>query len=341
MPAPASSLHLAAGSSKTSMSPHLSKMDSSELSSLTPSSPPLSSPARVVRPPPAYFVQSPSPDSHDTATITNSSHHSSPAGSPPRSNSNSSLGHHSHRSSSARFSGSIKHSKHGRRGYRRGPPLKEEFDAIEGESLLGRDSGEGGFIPRRCYFPAFVVGFFVLFSFFALILWAASRPQKPKITIKTIRFDEFVVQAGADNSGVATSMVTVNSTLRLTFRNTGTFFGVHVGPSLLELTYSQLTLATGNMGKFYQSRKSQRLVTVALKGSSIPVYGGGADLTSANRVSGRPVPLRLTIMVNARAYVMGKLVRPKFHKWIVCSVVMDPKKMSQALSLKDNCTSPP
>ncbi|KAK4772651.1 hypothetical protein SAY86_014426 [Trapa natans] len=117
-------------------------------------------------------------------------------------------------------------------------PSKEQFDAIEEEGLH-RDVEEGGFMPGRCYFPAFVAGIFVLFSFFALIMWGASLPQKPKITIKTIRFHEFVVQAGVDNSGVATKMVTVNSTLRLTFRNTGTFFGVHVGPSLLELSYSQ------------------------------------------------------------------------------------------------------
>lgn len=56
-----------------------------------------------------------------------------------------------------------------------------------------------------------------------------------------------MVQAGADYSGVATSMVSMNSTLRLTFRNTGTFFGVHVASSQPELSYSQLTLATGNV----------------------------------------------------------------------------------------------
>lgn len=167
---------------------HLCKTDS-EVSSLTHSSPPRSSPARGARP--AYFVQSPSRDSHDATTTTNSSHHStpaalSPAGSPPRSHSNSSLGPHSHRSSSTRFSGSLKHTKHGRRGSRRGGPWKEEFGAIEEEGLLDGDGREGGLIPRRCYFPAFVVGFFVLFSFFALILWGASRPQKPRITMKVV-----------------------------------------------------------------------------------------------------------------------------------------------------------
>lgn len=90
----------------------------------------------------------------------------------------------------------------------------------------------------------------------------------------------------------------------------------------------------GQMMKFYQSRKSQRTITVVLTGSNIPVYGGGADLSSA-----QSVPLTLTILVKARAFVLGKLVRPNFHKRIVCSVVMDPKNMSHALPLKDNCTS--
>lgn len=170
------------------MSAHLLKTDS-EVSSLTQSSPHRSSPPRGSRRPPAYIVQSPSRDSHDATTTTNSSHHStpaalSPAGSPPRSHSNSSLGPHSHRSSSTRFSGSLKQNKHGRQGSRRGVPWKGEFDAIEEEGLLDGDGRDGGFIPRRCYFPAFVAGFFVLFSFFALILWGASRPQKPKITMK-------------------------------------------------------------------------------------------------------------------------------------------------------------
>lgn len=93
------------------------------------------------------------------------------------------------------------------------------------------------------------------------------------------------------------------------------------------------------MNKFYQSRKSQRSITVMLKGSSIPVYGGGADLSSVNGVPAQPVPLTLTFLVRSRGYVLGRLVRPKFHKRIVCSVVMDPKKMATDLPLKDKCTS--
>lgn len=65
--------------------------------------------------------------------------------------------------------------------------------------------------------------------------------------MQSILFDQFVVQAGEDFSGVATSMVSMNSTVKLTFRNSATFFGVHVESTPLDLSYSQLTVATGTV----------------------------------------------------------------------------------------------
>ncbi|KAI4327444.1 hypothetical protein L6164_019904 [Bauhinia variegata] len=310
----------------------LAKTDS-EASSLSQSSPGRS-PRR-----PVYYVQSPSRDSHDGEKTTNSFQSSplqSPLGSPPHSHSNSSLGPHSRESSSTRFSRSRKSNGSNRKGSWK--PWKDQFHAIEEEGLLEGQDGAQQCLPRRCYFLAFVVGFLALFSVFSLILWGASRTQKPNITMKSIIFDQFVIQAGADSSGVATSMVSMNSSLKMTFRNTGTFFGVHVSSSSLDLSYYQLTLATGTIQKFYQSRKSQRSIRVMVKGNGIPLYGGGANLNTLNGAPVEPVPLTLSFMVRSRAYVLGKLVKPKFLKKVDCSVVMDPKKMNVPISLKNKCT---
>lgn len=92
------------------------------------------------------------------------------------------------------------------------------------------------------------------------------------------------------------------------------------------------------MGKFYQARKSQRSVIVTLRGRNIPLYGGGASLGSSNGAPIQPVPLTLNFMVRSRAYVLGKLVKPKFYRRIQCSVVIDPKKMNTAITLKNKCT---
>ncbi|CAL0312813.1 unnamed protein product [Lupinus luteus] len=312
------------------MSSMLAKSDS-ELSSLSQSSH-SRSPRR-----PAYFVQSPSRDSSNDEKTTNSFNSSpfqSPLGSPPHSHSNSSLGPHSRDSSSTRFSGARKSNGSNRKGWR---PWKEPFDTIEEEGFLDGHDDERGF-QRRCYFLGFVVGFFVLFSIFSLILWGASRPLKPVITMKSIAFDKFAIQAGADMSGLATTLVSMNSSVQLTFHNTATFFGVHVTSTPLDLTYYQLTLATGIIPKFYQSRKSQRSIRVIVKGSDIPLYGGGASLSSINGAPVDPVSMKLSLMVQSRAFVLGKLVNPKFYKKTVCTVVMDPKKMGVTISLKDKCT---
>lgn len=300
-------------------------------SSLAPSSPPRS-PRR-----PVYYVQSPSHDGEKTANSFHSTPALSPVGSP---------GRHSRDSSSTRFSGSLKPGGGsrkqpdgpGRNGKGAEKEWMDEFGAIEEEGLLDDDGARGG-IPRRWYVLAFVLAFFALFAFFSLVLWGASRNQKPVVTMKSITFNGFVIQAGNDASGVATEMVTMNSTVKFVFRNTGTFFGVHVASAPVDLFYYELSLASGNVNNFYQSRKSQRTVTVTLLGNDIPLYGGGSDLGSKNNTPTAPVPLQLNFTVQARAYVLGNLVKPKFNKVVQCAVVMDPTKMYTAISFnKTSCT---
>ncbi|KAL3603814.1 hypothetical protein D5086_004673 [Populus alba] len=311
----------------------------SEVTSLAPSSP-TRSPRR-----PVYYVQSPSRDSHDGEKTTTSFHSTpvlSPMGSPPHSH--SSVGRHSRESSSTRFSGSLKPGSRkispndaSRGGQGKGQKQWKECDVIEEEGLLEDEERRKG-LPRRCYFLAFVLGFFILFSLFSLILWGASKPQKPKITMKSITFEQFRIQAGSDSTGVATDMISVNSTVKMTYRNKGTFFGVRVASTPLDLSYSEITIASGNIKKFYQSRKSQRPVAISVISNKIPLYGSGAGLSSSTGTTTLPVPLKMNFVVRSRAYVLGKLVKTKFNRKIECDFTFDPKKLNVPISLKDACT---
>ncbi|XP_010538128.1 PREDICTED: uncharacterized protein LOC104812578 [Tarenaya hassleriana] len=332
----------------------------SEVTSLAASSP-TRSPGRR----PVYYVQSPSRDSHDgekTATSFHSTPVLSPMGSPPHSQ--SSMGRHSRESSSSRFSGSLKPGSRkispndgGKRKGHGGGGDKQwrDCEVIEEECLLDNEEQEKG-LPRRCYVLAFLVGFFVLFTFFSLILYGAAKPQKPKISVKSIRFEQLKVQAGSDSSGVGTDMITMNATLRMMYRNTGTFFGVHVTSSPIDIAFSQITIGSGAIKKFYQSRKSERMVVVNVIGDKIPLYGSGssfipppppAPLPKKKKgappavvipVVPPPVPMKLTFTVRSRAYVLGKLVQPKFYKRIECDINYELKKLDVKLSLVNNCT---
>ncbi|KAL3573547.1 hypothetical protein D5086_024160 [Populus alba] len=127
-------------------------------------------------------------------------------GSPPHSH--SSVGRHSRESSSSRFSGSLKLGSHkispndASTGGLKGQKQWKECDAIE-EGLLDDEERRKG-LPCKCYFLAFVLGFLILFSFFSLILWGASKHQQPEITMKSVTFEQFRIQAGSDSTGVAT-----------------------------------------------------------------------------------------------------------------------------------------
>lgn len=135
----------------------------SEVTSLDASSPARSPPRR-----PLYYVQSPSRDSHDGEKTVTTSFHSTPVLSPNASP--------PHSSSSTRFSAPQRKKDHNNL-----KPWKQ-IDVIEEEGLLQGEDRHS--LPRRCYFLAFILGFLLLFTLFSLILWGASRPMKPKITIK-------------------------------------------------------------------------------------------------------------------------------------------------------------
>ncbi|KAK9080208.1 hypothetical protein SSX86_001883 [Deinandra increscens subsp. villosa] len=311
----------------------------SDATSLTASSPPRSPPRR-----PVYYVQSPSHD--DEKHLTTMSYHSTPAflsptASPPPSHSYAG-GHHSRESSSTRFSGSFKPNGSGRipsndiamKSFPK--PWDKQFNSIEEEALLDDDDSTKS-IPRRCYVLGFIVCFLILFAVFALILYGVSKPQKPELTMRSIKFERFVIQAGSDSTGVATDMVSVNSTVKFTFRNTASFFGLHVTSTPLDLSFSQIALGSGTMKKFYQKRKSQRLLTVLVIGDKVPLYGSGLGLKSSKGIPTAPVPMKLSFVVRSRGYVLGKLVKPKFFDRVECSVAFDPDKINVALSLKNNC----
>ncbi|CAN6445453.1 unnamed protein product [Victoria cruziana] len=302
----------------------------SEVTSLAPSSPTRSPPRR-----PLYYVQSPS--QHDGEKF---SFQSSPVGSPPHPQYYGvpSPVHHSRESSTSRFSGSLKKDapshQHRRRPWQQYAHVDEQGEEEEEERDGGRQSG----IPARCYFPLFVVCFVVLFTLFSLILWGVSRSYKPIIAVESITLWRFNVQAGMDGSGVATQMLSINSTVKLSFRNRATFFGCHVTSSPLRLHYMHLQIASGDIEEFYQPRKSTRLILTAVQGIQVPLYGAGSTLSSEPAVDSPSVPLTLTFKTRSGAFLLGKLVRTKFYTDIKCSMELDQKNMGKPVNLKSACT---
>lgn len=297
----------------------------SEVTSLAASSPP-HSPRR-----PMYYVMSPSQHDADKLSIV-STPTGSPLHHPPRHHRyGSSSIHHSLESSTTRFSASLKNGNwHKISQPHFGGSAASDADEVEDDEEEEKRPG------AVCYGAIFAVGFVVLFSLFSIILWGASRAYKPEITIKAVVFKKFNVQAGMDLTGVPTQMLSINSTVQIKVRNTATFFGVHVSSSPLELYYYDLQIASGWMKEFFQNRKSGRIVTTTVAGTQIPLYGGSTTLSSRTEGGGPAVAaLNLTFTMQAKAHVLGRLVRSTFYRHVNCGLVLREDRLGRAVNLKD------
>ncbi|GKV34777.1 hypothetical protein SLEP1_g43122 [Rubroshorea leprosula] len=252
---------------------------------------------------PVYYVQSPS--NHD---VEKTSYESSPTGSPAHHYSQCSPVHHSRESSTSRFSASLKNPRN--LSACKHVQLRHEGEDDD-EEVDGHDDGRGK--VRLAY--------------------------KPEISVENMVFENFYVQAGSDQSGVPTDMLSLNSTVKISFTNPATFFTFHVTATPWELSYFQLKVASGQMNKFTQSRKSKRTLVTVVSGHQVPLYGGIPVLTDAfahqNSVS---VPLNLTFTMRSRAYILGKLVKTKFYRRIRCSVALRGDMLGKPLSLTNSCT---
>lgn len=297
----------------------------SEVTSLDASSPPRS-PRR-----PLYYVQSPS--QHDVEKM---SYGSSPLGSPHHYH--CSPIHHSRESSTSRFSASVKNSKHASawKKIHRDLELRAAADAEDDDD--DDDDFYTAADGRVRLYLCLAFAFVVLFTVFSLILWGAGRSYKPKIIVENVVFRSFNIQAGMDQTGVPTDMLSLNSTIRILYRNPATFFGVHVSSTPVEFYYYQLKVASGQMKEFYQSRKSQRSIVMVVLGHQVPLYGGVSVVGGAkDHLEKVAVPLNLTFVMRSRGYILGRLVKVKFLKSIRCPVILRGDRLAKPLKLVDSC----
>ncbi|CAH2071868.1 unnamed protein product, partial [Thlaspi arvense] len=275
---------------------------------------------------PLYYVQSPS--NHDVEKMSFGSG-CSPMGSPSHPHYyHCSPIHHSRESSTSRFSDRALLSY---KSIREGGSERRRYinSSIDEETDGGDD--DDPYRNVRLY-ACLLLSLLLLFTAFSLILWGASKSYPPKVVVKGMLLRNLNVQAGNDLSGVPTDMLSLNSTVRLFYRNPSTFFAVHVTASPLLLRYSDLLLSSGEMGKFTVGRKSERSIVTVVQGHQIPLYGG---------VSLHPdtmaVPLNLTLVVRSKAYILGRLVTSKFHTRIICSFTLDATRLPKPISLLHSC----
>jgi len=301
----------------------------SDVTSLAPSSP-SRSPKR-----PVYYVQSPSRDSHDgdkSSSMQATPNYNSPMESP----SHPSFGRHSRNSSASRFSGIFRSSSGRKWGRKRNEKGWPECNVIVEEGKYDELDEDKGF-SRRFQAMLALFSFIVLFTVFCLIIWGASRPYKAEVFVKSMSINNLYIGTVSDFTGVPSKMLTVNGSLLMTIYNPATFFGIHISSSPINIVYSEITVATGQLKKYYQPRKSRRTVSVSIEATKVPLYGAGSSL-AVSKDDSLQVPVTLQFELRSRGNVVGKLVRSKHKLQVSCPVVINSKSTKPIKFKKDSCT---
>lgn len=71
-----------------------------------------------------------------------------------------------------------------------------------------------------------------------------------------------------------------------------------------------------------------------LEGHQVPLYGGIPLLSGTKgHLETTPVPLNLTFVMRSRAYILGKLVKTKFYRSVLCQVVVRGTHLGKPLNL--------
>nr|XP_009800428.1 PREDICTED: uncharacterized protein LOC104246323 [Nicotiana sylvestris] len=155
-------------------------------------------------------------------------------------------------------------------------------------------------------------------------------------SFQSLAVNNFYIGEGSDFSGVVTKMMTVNGSLRISVYNPATFYGIHVSSTPINLIYSDITVASGQLKKYYQPRKSRRTVLVNIESTKFPLYGAGSGLDASNN-GGFKVPLKLDFEIRSRGDVVGKLVRTKNKRQISCDLVIDSTSTKPIKFKKNSC----
>lgn len=67
------------------------------------------------------------------------------------------------------------------------------------------------------------------------------------VLLQSLAVHNFYFGEGSDKTGVPTKMLTVNCSVRMTIYNPATFFGIHVSSTPINLMYSEITVASGQV----------------------------------------------------------------------------------------------
>ncbi|XP_051122032.1 uncharacterized protein LOC127245284 [Andrographis paniculata] len=205
------------------------------------------------------------------------------------------------------------------------------------------DDGGGGGRRKRGWIQYFSFGYSdsgwwillqlswrFLFSFLVavLVFYAAVKPPPPAVSVKVARIRQFRVAEGVDGRGVATSILTCNSTVAVVIDNTKSkLFDLHIHthpPLSLQILFANLPLAASHPPPpppppAAANDVTRLILTAGTK--NLAVYGAGREMQELLN-SGKGLPLQIRLSFTSSFHVVRGMIDLKFRHDASCLVVV-------------------
>ncbi|XP_020571512.1 uncharacterized protein LOC110018517 [Phalaenopsis equestris] len=293
---------------------------------------------------PHYYVQSPSTTSNSAAI-------------PPPSSSDSGAflsptfpSHHHHDSTCSRvtlslYSSSSRGSKNDSyveekkhevelKGGRRsnGANEEEEEEEMGGRGMKMRRRRRRGFIKKlvvldsnesSCCCVVFHFAWRITLSLVLAIFvfFMATNPPQPEFYFKIVNVRHFSLGEGVDETGVPTKILSCNCSVDMNVVNRSRFFGLHIYPPLLEMSFETLKFASSQGQASYVESKSSSTARLFIGVKNKPLYGAGRSMEDLLE-SERGLTLMVRIRMHSRYRVVWGLIEIKHHHLQSCNVIL-------------------
>ncbi|KAL8262415.1 hypothetical protein R6Q59_023764 [Mikania micrantha] len=200
----------------------------------------------------------------------------------------------------------------------------EEEEEEEEEKRLGTAKKMWDFMSfsdaDSCVWIVFQISLRLMLSFGVALLffYVITKPPSPKISLKIERMNEFLLSEGVDNTGVTTKFLTCNCSINLHVNIKSSLYGLHIHPVVLTMSFDDICFATSMVKEaLYASSNGPTSFLLYLGTTNKPMYGAGRSmqdiLDSQNNLS-----LVVHVKLTSRFYVIGKLIRNKYHHHAKC-----------------------
>ncbi|KAG0462412.1 hypothetical protein HPP92_020888 [Vanilla planifolia] len=215
---------------------------------------------------------------------------------------------------------------------RSGGSVMQAEEDIGGDETARRGTRRRGFTekivvvsdsndPLHCVVFQFAWKLLGSLALAVLVFFFATKPPAPVVSFKVVRLTHFSLGEGLDATGVPATVLSCNCSMEMAIDNRSKIFGLHIHPTLLDMSFGALNFASAQSKASYVQSGSFSVQWLFVGVKNKPLYGAGRCMQDLLD-SGRGLPLVIRVRSRLAYRVVWDLIKIKHQRHEHCILVL-------------------